>query len=429
MILTDRSRHFRGLGGSDNCARKRYWGYEYMGTGIRLRSVSLPLATGTLVHSVLGDMIALSGDGMVPSREKVREIITQHTAAYKKQCSDKGFLGEDSEQVGYIIAEQSALIEGFTWGFYRTQFEWLLREFEVLRIEQEHEYPLGCGCGLADGLGSFDDHDSRECQGIGLMIRPDMELRHKASGRCQIWDWKTTGWDLDKNEYDQSPQMTLQCLGAEKDLGEAVDSYWVCGLLKGKRDFFSKAEKDSGGVKKQGSVFCYAWYKPGMGQIEREEWSFTSTKRSGFSRIPIWEAHLRGKAEGMSNLEHWVMEVLPEEIVREQFQILGPLQRPVHIEQELLNQVYGEALKWAEYKKLGQPGEMLDSYAPQAWGSCFNYRRPCEYLDLCRKTVFGEPLESGRFVRRMPHHEAELRELRLKGFAFEDAEAEGEDGN
>lgn len=410
MILTDRSRHFRGL---KDCARARFHEYHQYGFGIRPRSESIPLATGTAIHQAVEPMLVI-GKERLATRDEARIAIAAAVETYKHKCEARGFQGEDSDSVAYVIAEQSTLIAGLAWSFYRVLLPWLLDEFEILEVEREVDIVLGCTCGLGDRIAGIPEHESRACQGVALMSRGDLICRRRSDGTVGAWDLKSTGYGFSSNEHEHSVQMALSSIAAEKIIGERCTHSYLIGFLKGKRDFQTKAEREAqGSLKKQQSLLCYAWYKPADPPFGGEDWRFEYTREKGYGKVPIWTAG-QGFGEPLVAAEVWVMEVLPEEKVREQLSLYGPMQRQEWLEPAILREIELEARKW----DTAQIDEFPRSFDCYPWG------RACEFLSCCFDPALGDPLSSGRYLRRSPHHVAEAQVAKAAGWVGESEEVE-----
>lgn len=428
MIRTDRSRFLKG---QQQCMRARWFEYEFDGTGIRPKSQAIPLTSGSLVHGILAEvLVGAKVLGMLPDPGFVRAAVHKHVGTYRRLCSARGFSETASADVKFVIDEQATLAEGLVWAFYRTLLPFLLETWEIVEVETEHEWVIGCDCGLGDGIAGAADHQGRGCSGVVLMIRPDFVLRHREHRHLASWDLKTTGYELDAREYAQSPQMAQQCLGPEKDLGEPVRQYHVIGLQKGKRDYHTKAEREAGGLKKQYSSLCYGNYKVADPPFDKEEkWDCGWAVPRGYERVPIWECFFSQKPAGMSNSEFWVTQVMPQQAAAAALTMIGPFERPDWMVGSYLNQVFCDAKRAAEAREMlaAEPDrkqEILDAYFPQSW-DCYPFRHECEFLTLCKghAGAADSPLEAGAFVRRVPHHDAEKVALEGAGFTFAEEEA------
>lgn len=411
MIVLDRSRWKRG----HECARARFLEYDLGGTGIRPKTQSLPLATGSAIHAPLAEILqaVIKGDIEV-DRKFVRQVIGEHVKTYRDSCLASGFSdevgAEGATETRYIVDEQATLIEGLVWCFWAEMLPWLRNEFEILAAEQEVNYVLGCTCGLGDGVGGPEDHAAKlrvlsqtGCQGVVLMLRPDFIARRKSDGALGVWDFKSTSGSLDATEYEHSVQMALGCLAAEKMFGESCSHYYLLGLKKGRR---SRPWKQETGIKKQESILCYGYYKPSSPPVQAQKWEFEYQRGKDWSKVPIWEANTLVQyadiAEEMTRAEIWVNDVLPKEKRKEQLEILGPCQRPEHLLGEFLSQLVYEEQTWAA--NLADP--QLIRF-PQSW-NCHSWGRACEFLSICRKYPGLETpeaaLTSEQFERREPNH-------------------------
>lgn len=402
LALTDRSRYERGTKG---CQRARYWGYEYAGTGIRLRAESLPLATGIHVHDAVEQLLrVVKAEGQIPDRLFVRDVVKAVTDLYRAECSKRGFQEEDtSEATEYVIQEQSCLIEGLLWAFYRSLLPWLWSEFELVAIEEEIEFPIGCTCGLGDGVGSFEDHGGRGCQGVGLMLRPDLVLRRRSDGQLGIADLKTSAYSGDVREEDFVVQLACGAAGAQKEHGEEVTFHYLLGAYKGKREA-DKGEK----VKRQRSPLCYLYYRPADPPFNEPTYRAGYTRERGFGRVPVWECFSPEERGEGSAVEHWVMDMMSAEEAGACVGISGPHQRQTHLEKDILTEILTEELDVRQRVLAVECGELSLSEAFRRSWDCFEYGKPCEFLPICKKQAGWEaPEKSGRYERREPHHLAE----------------------
>lgn len=441
MIFLDRSRWKRG---SQHCPRARYEEYHRGGWGLRPRAQSLPLATGSAIHEPLARLLV---NGPVyqdkpPQREAVRVILREAVEAYRKKCLSSPTFQEvpDSAQAKFVVDEQSHLIEALGWSIYRAFLPWLLREYEIVAVEREVNYVIGCTCGLGDGVGEVADHEARpdfesaeldpkdaadHCKGVALMLRPDFITRRRSDGTLGVWDWKATAYDLAQDDYEHSVQMALGTLAAEKLVGQPCDYYYVVGMKKGKRDFQSKADKESGGLKKQSSLLCYDWAKPDDPPFQRgTEWNFGYTARKGFERVPIWEAVFPDKPPEMSPAEWWAMEVLPHEKVAEQLSIVGPCERPRAILERFVHEVLPqEEREWQWRLQQVAEGADLELTIRQNWNCKRYYGRSCEFVPICYgHPGWEKPEEMPQYVTREAHHNLELEAQKAAGVRFGEAE-------
>jgi len=452
MKHLDRSRWKRRW----HCNRAAFYEYDYGGWGLRPKAQSIPLATGNGVHGPLAEMLGLmqqqSGPLPRPTLAEVREIIAKTLTAYKRDCAATGFMEEDTEgQTAYVIAEQAHLIECLIWAVYRCFLPWLHENFEILQVEHERDYVIGCTCGLGDGIGLPADHEARvggnlsgspsvpeeiPCQGTDLMLRPDFVTRRRHDGSVGIWDWKTGAYDLRQDDHEHSVQLGMGSLGVEAELGEPVSYYYLAGMKKGKREA-SKAEGASP-LKLQQTVFCYDYCLPANPPFTREtQWNFGYTTRKGYGKVPVWQAHFPAKPvsvgqpgdQGVSTAEWWVMHVLPEEVVQKQLSIVGPCELPRELLKKLPAALAQQEREWQQRLQWLEPTDAepfpadIDLIIPQSWNCKQYFGRSCEFMPICYKEPGHEnPGGMAQYITRRPHHQAELEAAVAAGVKWEGVE-------
>lgn len=456
MWKTDRSRFITGLA---DCNFKRYANYHAFGYGFTKQAQSMPLAGGIYVHECLALILihcqlTLSLGQVVDSRTEqfkgvVRGIINKQIASYKALVAARGYLDvEGQDEVQFLINEQSALIEGLVWGWVRSQLDTILRDFEIISVENEEELVVGCSC---DKAGFPADEHREECRGIVQMSRPDIILRRKADGKLGNHDFKTAAYVNDSyiNEFRSSVQMAVGSLGAEARLGEPVDHYYIHALHKGiRKSEYDSDVRDYRGPRRQHSVFCYLYVREGNPPLQERDfqpqWKWTDDQGKGhtlgraYQKTPIWLVDFRdsGKPEHVSNVEWWVY-AMPEGILHEQFLLIGPYERQEVQIPEYLQEMWHEEWRWVErltilakvqeeygWESTIFQGELRAQIA-RSW-QCHKYKTPCPYIPICFKHPGWEnPFQLG-YVPRRPHHAGEIVEMESRGIPVPALEGEEE---
>ena len=101
----------------------------------------------------------------------------------------------------------------------------MLQNYDIIAVEKEFEYVIDCDCGIA-GLGEVSIHIERKCNGVVLMTRPDLILRHKMSGMLVYVELKT-GADVKNYNYtmqfEDNVQFALGAVAASKHYGEDIE--------------------------------------------------------------------------------------------------------------------------------------------------------------------------------------------------------------
>lgn len=469
LWLVDRSRIADGRG---FCQRARYLNYHSgpTGYGIALKGTSLPLMTGTAAHEGLRPILEwcrdhiLEPSGEQPPDEIVRGAIQHAQALYGKTIEARGFAYmADQPAVQELVQEQNYLIAGLIWAWVIEVLPEVLSRGKVLEVEHDDTYVIACTCGLGNGILAKSDHEARECAGIGFMCKPDFLVETWQTHELEYHEFKTTGADNQtfRDKWEVMIQMFAATLDAERRHHKQVGAVYVHGLLKGRREGeynYETGKKD--GTYRQQSPFCYGYRKPDNPPMEREDWQASydyqdadgKNRRLGkaYKKTGIWElpdpAHL-----GMDRSEWWV-KAIPSEVRRKQLILLGPFVRQEIMVPHFLREVIGEEARWRDglweiYEGILQTQEQQGGTYWQAWSSpgvqglldglfprsyeCRRYgqRSSCQFETVCfEKEGFADPLGSGRYIERRPHHVDEMNQAVARGLMLPDEGAAEEIG-
>lgn len=455
LWLTDRTRSKTGLG---RCRRKRYLSAHFgpTGYGITQRSESLPLATGLAVHEgVEGFAQILMRDDRLPTAEETRAIVRESQQRYRAKVEAKGFAGILAGPVtDEIIKEQATLISGLIWAIGIKFMPWLHQNYRVLSAEQEQLHFLSCTC----GAGPLDaaEHIRRGCQGRVLMLRRDMLAQRRGASTLAYFEFKTTGWESDawSEQWETDPQLALGTLDVDKLFGAEVTELYIVGVNKGRRMKDRYEDSDPNQRKKQQSPLVYGYCRPANPPVMPDDWlpsyewidANGETKRKsrahrrrgvwelGESDWPTWLAYHRENPE-MSPEEFWV-RMLPESLLDKVCFLIGPMNRQdvqlASLRESMdFDEEQWQTILWALYEAQqthpwASPGfqKALDRLVPCAW-TCrpFGKEHQCEFVPVChREQGWEDPLGSGRFVPRRPHHAAELEQAIARGLLVEQTE-------
>lgn len=454
LHLVDRSRILKRW---TNCARARYLEYHAEGGyGIRSKKQSMPLATGQHIHKPIENILRpLIGAGVKDYRpndplvrKQVRGIIEDATSSYTKLVHAGGWLDEDEgDSVLRLLEEQLKLVEVATWGYARLKVGALLEEFEIVEVEDETVYVLWCSCGLGDGVGTATEHASRDCNGIGLMLRPDVILKRRSDGaHCNV-NFKS-GADPEargqRKKFEENVQFALETIGAEAKIGKPIDFGYVHWINKGKRlrKEYDPATRKYVGPKLQMSPLLYTWFRDANPPFGDRDWKpegdGRKLKSQGYEQIGFWNTPVV-RPDGWTQAEAWVW-ALDEELVAKQFPILGPLPTPRALvpnllegiaadEDKLLNSlldIYEKKLEVAQ-----REGEEIVPYLethpevvsvlnrtfPQSFDCVNFFGKVCQFVDICKPKAPGmvDLLGLGAFELRRPHHDPELEQMKERG--------------
>ena len=443
--LSDRTSYELGL---QLCERARYLRKHAgpQGFGIVHISDSMPQVTGKLTHQPLCTLVRWAQDhpGVNPEphlEEILRPALTDAISQYQRIVDTRGLaMVMDADRLQYLVKEQSALIEGLIWTWALEVFPWFVDRFKILSAEEENVYVLGCTCGLGDGVGDWQVHKTRGCQGVGLMSRLDVVTEERsAPGVVAYHEFKTTGSSSDNSadNWETQVQFGLGLLELQRRYGPHADQMWVHLLFKGKHESeYDYATGSKSGPKFQNSLFCYGWRRPPNLPIAEEEWAAAykyqgpdgknHTLGKSYQRHPVWQGGFP-TVDGQSRAEWWVREFLTKEQRQAQVQVLGPLNRQRELIEGLAIEFLAEEKDWRSITadlalhpewRSSAFQTRLSQLVRRSW-DCrkFGTSYECPYALIChRKEGWTDPLATGKFVERTPHHTPEVEQLRACGY-------------
>lgn len=468
--LIDRSRIVDGRG---FCERARLLGYHIgpNGYGITLKATKLPLMTGIAGHDGLAPILEWCRQHplhiTVPPDPVIRDAVARAQAKYWAVVETRGFAYlEENEEVKAVTREQNYLIAGLIWAWCLEVLPEILQRAQILEVEVDDTYVFACTCGLGDGIGTKADHEARDCGGIGLMCRPDFLALTRLTQELEYHEFKTTGMDSStwRDKWETMVQLFAATLDAERRLQKHVQSIYIHGLIKGKRggEYNPETRKYDGATLQQ-SVFCYGYRKPGNPPMEQEEWAAAyeywdqyegKQKRlpKAFKRTGIWEIPdemlgvIPETGEYESRPEFWA-KWMPSEARRKNLVVLGPFTRQSQMVEHFLQECAGEERRWQEglWELHDAAMQILhETYGPElpegpvwweaVWPDprfqaqmdrlfprsyeCRRYgkRNRCVMEDACLyREGWADPVGSGKFIERRPHHADELQQAIDRG--------------
>lgn len=440
LWLTDRTRSRTGLG---RCRRKRYLTNHFgpTGYGITSRSESLPLATGKSFHQGLEAFAnILRATDELPSAEQVREIVKDVTARYIARVEQRGYLGIlSSDQTKEIILEQSVLISGLLWALRLKFLPWLHQRYRILSVEEERIHLL---------------EPTQPAYGPGLMLRTDILAQQRQGTGLAYFEGKTTGWDSDAwaEQWETDPQLGLGTLDVEQHYSAEVTELYVLALSKGAR---RRDANEPEGRKKQQSPLCYGYCRPGNPPFAQDDWlpayqwvneagelkrCSRAHRRRGVWELSdsdwvTWEAY-RKQDPQMPPEEFWV-RMLPASLLDRVCSLVGPMNRQDAQIDSVRRSMLADEYDWQnilwELHDLSSQGytfgspefqRRLDELIPCSW-NCRPYGKEhqCEMVRIChRYDGWQDPLASGAYVARRPHHAPELEQAIGRGLLPEQSE-------
>ena len=449
---TDRSRYNVG---TRRCPRSRYLGYHAGPTGYGLTAcqTALPLATGLGVHHGAEAFAAILRDhDRLPDLTETRQIVADTVTEYILRVEKRGYLGIlGGPTTEETITEQSCLIGGLLWVVRLNFLPWLHQNYQVVSVEKERLHFLSCECG-APPLDAAE-HMRRGCTGQALMLRNDLLARRRNASSLAYFEFKTTGWESDAwvEQWETDPQLAAGTVDVEALHGAEVTETYIVALSKGRR---AKDRNETDGRKRQQSPLCYGYCRPANPPLAPDDWlpayewinANGETKRASRAhrRRGIWELEksdwptynaYRTANPDMTPVEFWVRQ-LPASILDRICFTLGPMNRQDAQLGMLLRGIAGEETRWQHalwrLYDLQQDGyawsspvfqALLDELIPCSW-NCrpFGKDHQCEFVPICHHHIgWDDPIGSGHYQPRLPHHEPELHQAVARGLLTADA--------
>jgi PD-(D/E)XK nuclease superfamily protein len=343
------------------CKRKLYHGYYAEGTGLTPAGFNLDTETGQAVHDILGGVLC------------GRDFDSQLVERLQKYAEE----AEEGNVDIFEIRRQLALIEGLARLWVKHRLPFFTEHFRVIAVEEELNIPLG---------------DSN----LELMSRVDVKLQRIIDGGFFAGpEFKTTSYLTDEflEGWRYSIQTMTHSLDMEYMVGEppfgVIMEFLYKGYRKrgkdGKHEYFSPILM---GRRKAGKTFD----KTNLG------WNGTGEKFNSWEEV---------------SMKEWV-ELMPLEVQQAQLatRIINRNEDEVGewVEQTTIRQLeVSKAIEALDYEP-GNTSLLRKVFPANLNTSCYSnkYHRKCEFLEVC----FGEiqdPLGSGRYQRRVPHHPMEFK--------------------
>lgn len=460
MWLTDGSRYDAAL---DHCRRDRFLSYHWGPTsyGIAKRAQSIPLSTGISYHDILAPVLEhVRQKDTLPPDSVVRDACAAGTTAYRGLIEARGLtgLGED-DRLDEIIAEQEYLIQGLVWAFTLTTLPWIHEHSRVVEVEQEAVSVLGCTCGLGDQIGTLEEHEARDCQGVGWQTRADFLTEYRARpGVHALWDFKGSAYGGYAEDWETKRLFAMPALEMRSRGIEASEA-WVVELLKGRRegrdyDYTTKAKS---GPLVQNTSLCYWYRREGNPPLDAPDWQEQydyvdaegKNRRLGanYRKTGLWTIaqDMPEIAQSGLSIPEFAAKFVSKERLGKHVSVIGPLQIHPVILSELPEEILAEETRWQgivwqlwDVLQNEAGGEWthpayqstLNQLVPRNFSGCrrFGKRYECDKADIChQREGWQTPLESGNYVFRAPHHAAEAQQMVARGIVTEPALSEQEE--
>lgn len=366
--LTDRSR----MAAMFDCPRLRWNRYHAEGTGLTAKSEKLALVAGNWLHQGIESLFG--GEGI----DRAIEVAHDRWWELVESCQD----------TPHFVPEQRALLEGLLRCWAIERLPKIREEFDLVLAEQELIWPM-----------APDIHD---------MLRVDALLRRRSGGGLYYLEVKSTstGGDRWAASWQRHSQLLANVQAIEETLGERCEGVMIEGIVKGRRAKDRDSRSPMFEEKVQQSPLCYMWINEATGEESAEY-----QRAKDWRKVPTWE-HLP--------IAEWVSKLSPE-VRAKQFSPVPPItpQRAqlVRFRRQAVAQerLVAQAIEWLGSEEARDPERrefIMDTCFPLNDNHCRRFLDyPCEFEALCfTPEIEADPLGSGLYERRVPHHPAELEE-------------------
>ena len=227
---------------------------------------------------------------------------------------------------------------------------------------------------------------------LWIAVTPDRLGRRRSDSRLVYRDYKGVGgWGPGKSWMDHWPyaiQMHTVLKAIEEEFKEVPAFGQIMGLLKG---------QNRDGKLRHPYVWAYS-------NADFSEWEidYYAAKRKGLTLAPVWEYP--------QGIFAWV-ERLGAEVAKEQF----PFSAPIYLDERKLDELIASRTRREKtvsvIEKSCHTNKTLRAiYFEPRFSQCLpDFGASCPYLAACHNaTINDNPLKSGLFAPRVPHHELEI---------------------
>lgn len=327
------------------CGMSYYWNRVHNGTGI------VPAEEAD--YFIVGRNIHEDFDYLARMPELSEEALWSYAAGLIPDTTDQMALEVAHRRAGWFLA----------YGLY---IEPLIRE-EWENVSVESEIIL-------------------DRTPLWMCVTPDRILRNRNTGELVYEEYKSTKFN-NKGWHDYWPhavQLHLGLLAVEEELGLPLAYGRIRGLEKG---------YDKDGKLRHPYTYAYWSEKTDLWQVEYK-W--------GLTLRPVWEYP--------GGILEWV-KFCGEQVALEMF----PVSRPIFLNRRIIDPMIERRIIRMQEIRNFKDGSMgpdvpVTSIFEQRFTQCSPViGAPCAYLAACHNgEVNADPIASGVYVPRVPHHEIEV---------------------
>lgn len=445
--------------------------YGYNGIGLVPVRRNVPLTTGICTHRGVEYLLNLLRKNKKPLVPDVDDAVTISTGAYKELVkTTKDLSIEGDAQAEFTYHEQMALTEAMVRVWAAREMKRIRRGYVVLEVERELEYPLTRKFPSLLGGGKVEIvHESRldallrvkEGEGLGDVVAYSLKTQKRfdtraaksyekdLQGPLELWSAEQHLHEInlatdsmiedglvmlfpDDQEYARDVRRLLE----SRHLPNIVRQVSFCYLIKG--DW----KKDKTGIKRTYCPLIRGYRNAGPASIEYahsydwvegggDRWDPQAIKhRLGKGWIPFnsWETEggVRGWMELLATGTVQVdagdplteSVITPPEYFRHKDDVRSRVRQYALSEQRICEKVSERVYAAEAFKATGIPQWEPDGFFEQNTQSC-HFPTDCELLTWCWgdqgapvEEVRADPIGSGVFEYRKPHHAGEREALK-----------------
>jgi hypothetical protein len=439
MFYTSRS----AVESYQDCPRYRYNQNYLLKKGVVPIQKSVPLVTGGAVHRGVEHLLNRVRIGQQPNVDiAVQEAVRQYRNDVEAVgFSDKNIKNDKQQEFTYY--EQMALTEGLVRAWVIVELPRIQERYKVLAVERDIE-PIEIASGVwfqAKVDGEFQELSSNDYHNYSLKTMKQWDERSENSyksdlqGITEIWAVEQDSLRGDRIidevvkkmlELDQLAmgRVTLKVVEQttgfflKKKLGKKVSAVRFCILIKGARYKSPYNEDPELMITHSPLVRGYKLVTPTSIEYAHSFRYPNPNNKSGFGILGkgwepfnVWEQMGVGKwieMIGSGEIQPEVGDILQKQVITptEYFRSEGEIEEAIA---EIKAQEYKIKYAIDLSRDTNNNVNQMDSVFPHIRKHCeFHFGQACEYKTLCwQPEVKQDPLGSGLYQVRMPHHAAE----------------------
>jgi hypothetical protein len=445
------------------CPRKRWLNYHYGGKGITQAQASVPLTTGTCVHEGVGFLMRNASNGLISNADQhylteesnwLDSAVSVALQSYKKIVEESG-VQTNGQNTQFVLEQEMARTEALVRAWSIAEFPLIVKDYNIYSVEDEIVMPLSRDIlmqvrvdailqGKDDGkmfnyslktMKGYREKDTDRQFATALQTQTEvLGAQHLLREQYKLYkNFLGTASQRLQNEkrYQTLTQFVSKYMPAPQ---QGIYGTKHCFLIKG-----GKAKEGEYGEYTAGDSPLIRGYRADTGSSIIYVHSFrtpNSGNKSGYSVIGkafqafnVWEqmtikewiALLNSKVQDHTG--EIVPEIQPEcgDIIKAQ--VITPPEtfaKKEELESTLVQITHGEELVRMLVSDIGPEetyGGNLDKSFEMNRASCYNMG-VCEFTPICllkdwkgdavSREVRNDPVGSGMFKWRVPHHRAEL---------------------